>query len=69
MSIFKYSTKSLIFSKILYLGASVLGVYVYKRSEDKKLTDIAKDMLTTIDYKKGIDREILPAKLNYKVND
>ena len=57
-------------STIWAVGLSVLGVYVYKRSEDKKINSIAKDMLTTIDYKKGIDREILPENRaeEYKVN-
>ena len=57
-------------STIWAVGLSVLGVYVYKRSEDKKISSIAKDMLTTIDYKKDIDREVLPERRaeEYKVN-
>lgn len=56
-------------SSIWAVGLSVLGVYIYKRSEDKKLTDITRDMLTRIDYKKDIDREVLPPKKGeYRVN-
>lgn len=55
-------------STIWAVGLSVLGVYIYKRSEDKKLIDITRDMLTTVDYKKGIDREVLPPKQEFKVN-
>jgi hypothetical protein len=57
-------------STIWAVGLSVLGVYVFKRSEDKKLSAVTRDMLTTIDFKKGVDREILPDKAqeNYKVN-
>ena len=57
-------------STIWAVGLSVLGVYIYKRSEDKKLSDVARDMLTTIDFKKGVDREILPpSKPYFKVNE
>lgn len=57
-------------STIWAVGLSVLGVYVYKRSEDKKNSTIATDMLTTIDFKKGIDREILPSvKPDFQVNE
>lgn len=57
-------------STIWTVGLSVLGVYVYKRSEDKKLSNVAKDMLTQIDFKKDIDREVLPPeKPNYRVNE
>ncbi|NQZ15062.1 MAG: ribokinase [Alphaproteobacteria bacterium] len=56
-------------STIWAVGLSVLGVYVYKRSEDKKLSSLTKDMLTQIDFKKGIDREVLPSQSNYNVNE
>ena len=59
-------------STIWAVGLSVLGVYIYKRSEDKKLSQNITDMLTTIDFKKNIDREVLPPdiiKSAFKVND
>jgi len=60
-------------STIWAVGLSVLGVYIYKRSEDKKLTEVARDMLTTVNFKKGIDREVLPApdkgSSAFRVND
>ncbi len=56
-------------STIWAVGLSVLGVYIYKRSEDKKLTELTRDMLTTINFKEGVDREVLPENTSYKVND
>ncbi|MEM9470073.1 MAG: 3TM-type holin [Pseudomonadota bacterium] len=56
-------------STIWAVGLSVLGVYIYKRSEDKKLTTQVRDMLTTIDFKKDIDRETLPPREGFRVND
>lgn len=60
-------------STIWAVGLSVLGVYIYKRSSDKQFTTQVRDMLTTVDYKKNIDREVLPPpsqeKSSYKVND
>ena len=35
-------------STIWGVGLSVLGIYVYKRSEDKKLVNIASDILPVV---------------------
>jgi len=57
-------------STIWAVGLSVLGVYVYKRSEDKKLTNLTKDILPQIAFKKDIEREALPpVKPDFQVNE
>lgn len=57
-------------STIWAVGLSVLGVYIYKRSEDKKLSNVAKDILPQIAFKTDIDRDILPTvKSDFRVNE